>query len=60
MNARPISLEALLVLCVALVWAILAAVYYFSPTLGMPGYVRVWGAGAAVFLALAIPLLRHR
>jgi hypothetical protein len=60
MNARPISLEAFLVLGVALVWAILAAVYYFSPALGMPGYVRVWGAGAIVFLALATPLLRLR
>jgi hypothetical protein len=60
MNARPIRLDAFLILGVALVWAILAAVYYFSPALGMPGYVRVWGAGAIVFLALAIPLLRLR
>ena len=60
MNARPIPLEAFLVLGVALVWAILAAVYHFSPALGMPGYVRVWGAGAIVFLALAMPLLRLR
>jgi hypothetical protein len=59
-KARSIPLEASLVLGVALVWAILAAVYYFSPALGMPGYVRVWGAGAVVFLALAIPLLRLR
>ena len=57
---RIIPLEAGLVLGVALVWAILAAVYRFSPALGMPGYVRVWGAGAIVFLVLALPLLRWR
>jgi hypothetical protein len=58
MKTQKIPLEAALVLGVALVWAILAAVYYLSPALGMPGYVRVWGAGALVFMALAIPLLR--
>ena len=60
MKRRSIPLEAGLVLGVALVWAILAAVYRFSPALGMPGYVRVWGAGAVMFLALAMPLLRWR
>ena len=60
MKMRIIPLEAGLVLGVALVWAILAAVYRFSPALGMPGYVRVWGAGAIVFLVLALPLLRWR
>ena len=60
MNTRSIPLEAGLVLIVALVWAVLAAVYYFTPSLGMPGYVRVWGAGAIVFLVLALPLLRFR
>ncbi len=60
MNARFLSLEGGLILSVALTWAILAAVYYFSPALGMPGYVRVWGAGAFVFLALAISLMRRR
>ena len=60
MKMRIIPLEAGLVLGVALVWAILAAVYRFSPALGMPGYVRVWGAGAVMFLALAMPLLRWR
>ena len=60
MNARFLTLEGGLILAVALTWAILAAVYYYSPALGMPGYVRVWGAGAFVFLALAIPLMRRR
>ncbi len=60
MKLPSIPLEAGLVLGVALVWAILAAVYRFSPALGMPGYVRVWGAGAVMFLALAMPLLRWR
>ena len=60
MKLPSIPLEAGLVLGVALVWAFLAAVYRFSPALGMPGYVRVWGAGAVMFLALAMPLLRWR
>jgi hypothetical protein len=59
-NARFLTLESGLILVVALTWAVLAAVYYFSPALGMPGYVRVWGAGALVFLALAIALIRRR
>ncbi len=58
MSHRRIPLEGVLVLTVAVVWAILAAVYQFSPSLGMPGYVRVWGGGAVVFLILTIPLLR--
>ncbi|MFN3656886.1 MAG: hypothetical protein ACK4UO_06500 [Pseudolabrys sp.] len=45
--------ELLLLLGVAIVWAILAAVYALAPGLGMPGYARVWGAGAIVFLILA-------
>lgn len=60
MNARRITLEAGLVLAVAVVWGVLAAIYQFSPSLGMPGYVRVWGAGAVVFLALAAILMRSR
>jgi hypothetical protein len=57
---RTLPIEAVLVLVVAAVWAVLAAVYALSPSLGMPGYVRVWGAGALVFLALAVPLSRCR
>jgi len=60
MTKKSLPVEACLVLGVALVWAILAAVYALSPSLGMPGYVRVWGAGAVVFLGLALLLLRRR
>ncbi|MDR3376517.1 MAG: hypothetical protein P4L98_22565 [Ancalomicrobiaceae bacterium] len=42
-----------LVVLIALVWLALAVVYQVSPSLGMPGYVRVWGVGALVFLGLA-------
>lgn len=45
--------EFWLVVAVAAVWAALAAVYALVPSLGMPGYVRVWGGGALLFLALA-------
>jgi multisubunit Na+/H+ antiporter MnhB subunit len=50
--------ELVLALSIAAVWAALAAVYALSPDLGMPGYVRVWGAGALLFLALAAILIR--
>lgn len=50
--------ELVLVLMIAAVWAALAAVYALSPALGMPGYVRVWGAGALLFIALAAILIR--
>ncbi|HEY0835156.1 MAG TPA: hypothetical protein VGE72_14725 [Azospirillum sp.] len=45
--------ELWLTLSIAAVWAVLAAVYALVPSLGMPGYVRVWGGGAVLFLALA-------
>ena len=45
--------ELWLTLAIVAVWAALAAVYALVPGLGMPGYVRVWGGGAPVFLALA-------
>ncbi|HYD29654.1 MAG TPA: hypothetical protein VEB64_02185 [Azospirillaceae bacterium] len=45
--------ELLLTLVIAAVWAALAAVYALVPSLGMPGYVRVWGGGAVLFLGLA-------
>ncbi len=35
------------------VWFVLAGVYALVPGLDMPGYARVWGAGAVVFLVLA-------
>lgn len=45
--------EVRLMLAVVAVWAALAAVYALVPSLGMPGYVRVWGGGALLFLVLA-------
>lgn len=45
--------EFWLVVAIAAVWAALAAVYALVPSLGMPGYVRVWGGGAVLFLLLA-------
>lgn len=52
--------EIRLSLAIVAVWAALAAVYAFVPGLGMPGYVRVWGGGAAVFLLLAAVLAAAR
>ncbi|KAA0676007.1 hypothetical protein [Roseomonas genomospecies 6] len=52
--------ELWLTLAIVTVWAGLAAVYAFVPSLGMPGYVRVWGGGAIVFLALAGVLIAFR
>ncbi|KAA0578912.1 hypothetical protein FZ983_16360 [Azospirillum sp. B21] len=48
--------EVRLMLAIVAVWAALAAVYALVPSLGMPGYVRVWGGGAVVFLLLAAVL----
>ncbi len=52
--------DVLLLLSVFAVWAALAAVYALVPSLGMPGYVRVWGGGAMLFLGLAAFLVRMR
>lgn len=49
--------DLLLLLGVTIVWAVLAAVYAWAPGLGMPGYARVWGVGAVIFLALAVTML---
>ena len=48
--------EVRLMLAIVAVWAALAAVYALVPSLGMPGYVRVWGGGAVLFLLLAAVL----
>lgn len=48
-----------LVIPVTLVWALLAAVYAFVPSLDMPGYARVWGTGAVLFLGLGLLLLKR-
>lgn len=42
------------------VWAALAAAYALVPMFDMPAAARVWGAGAAVFLALALWVARSR
>ncbi len=52
--------EFWLILAIVAVWAALAAVYALVPSLGMPGYVRVWGGGALLFLVLAGVLLSVR
>lgn len=49
--------ELLLLIGVVVVWSILAAAYALVPGLDMPGYARVWGAGAIVFLGLAATLV---
>ncbi len=49
-----------LILTVALVWALLALLYALAPWGDMVGYARVWGFGAALFLALAWLLRRRR
>ena len=38
---------------VAVVWALLALAYALAPWGDMIGYARVWGFGAAFFLAIA-------
>lgn len=50
MNAKD---DVRLIMATGAIWALLAAIYALVPSLGMPGYVRVWGAGAVLFLALA-------
>lgn len=52
--------ELALTLVIAAVWTALAAVYALVPSLGMPGYVRVWGGGAVLFLMLAGVLVAAR
>jgi hypothetical protein len=45
--------DSILIAIVAAVWTALALLYAFVPMLGMPGGALVWGAGAAIFAALA-------
>ena len=52
--------ELLLLLGISFVWSVLSAVYALAPGLGMPGYARVWSAGAFVFLILAAVLGMRR
>jgi hypothetical protein len=50
--------DAWLIACVSVVWAVLAALYAFVPLFHMPGSAQVWGAGALIFVALAILIAR--
>lgn len=50
--------DAVLVLLVAAVWALLALLPSVAPSLGMPGGSLVWGGGAVLFLALAAAIAR--
>ncbi len=47
------NLDAGLIAIVFVVWAGLAAMYATIPMIYMPPAIRVWGAGALLFLALA-------
>ncbi|MCZ7642213.1 MAG: hypothetical protein M5U33_05005 [Pseudorhodoplanes sp.] len=58
LREAAMKLEIVLMLAVAAVWLALALVYALVPSLNMPGYIRVWGIGALVFLALAAVLYR--
>jgi hypothetical protein len=49
-----VSEDTWLIGSVAAVWIALAALYAFVPLFHMPGSAQVWGAGALIFMALAI------
>ena len=46
--------DAWLIASVGVVWVMLAALYALVPLFHMPGSAKVWGAGALIFVALAI------
>ena len=46
--------DAWLIASVSVVWAVLAALFALVPLFHMPGSAQVWGAGALIFVALAI------
>lgn len=48
------SEDGYLIGAVFVVWAALALLYALVPMFHMPGATTVWGAGALVFLALAL------
>lgn len=60
MVQKPKSVDATLLAVAAFVWAALAAVYWLTPSLAMPGYVRVWGAGALLLAMLGAAVVAHR
>lgn len=46
--------DMVLMAVVFVVWAVLAVLYATVPMLSMPGFAVVWGAGAVIFLLLAL------
>lgn len=46
--------DMVLMAIVFVVWAVLAVLYATVPMLSMPGFAVVWGAGAGIFLLLAL------
>jgi hypothetical protein len=52
-----VSEDAILIIIVFVVWSALALLYTLVPMFDMPGSARVWGAGAALFLALAAAII---
>lgn len=50
--------DAILIGTVALVWAALAIVYAVVPMFDMPDSARVWGAGAVLFAAMVLLVVR--
>ena len=51
---RRVSEDVWLSAGIFAVWGALALVYALVPAFDMPGSVLVWGAGAIIFLALAV------
>ena len=51
------SEDGLLLATVSAVWLALAALYALVPAFNMPGSAIVWGAGAGLFLGLAVLVL---
>lgn len=52
------STDVALIGIVFLVWAALTIMYATIPMIYMPSSIRVWGAGAVMFLVLAVVIAR--
>jgi hypothetical protein len=57
---RKMNEDFWLIAIVAVVWALLAAIYAIAPWGDMIGYARVWGFGSLLFMGLAMLLARAR
>jgi asparagine N-glycosylation enzyme membrane subunit Stt3 len=53
MDKLRVGEDPWLIGAVAVVWAVLAALYEFVPALRMPGSSLLWGSGALVFLCIS-------